>query len=423
MKLLTTIFYKTFYVAVLFGTFFVLSLSAAFVSRHQRRPTHGDVTPGKKTVIHSAFPDDLREISLDVSWLPKPRYIEKNEEFEAILKPNLKKIMVENLATIFLDEMRNRTYLYESGEVARGPYRGSRIYFWIGRYSYYDEFESKIGHQPYNRLLRFPDGSLRLLTRYDRPGSYEGTGYDMFFQQASNIKISSLEMPEEPVLSTGRRLQRTGAGGVSWNRAYVAGSGGPSLLDLGEVVATTDGGVSLYPVLTDEYNERQKAWGGCVFASLPDGELYWYDARIPTDATGYSYYEQERKNNLLIIWEKGFENDDRYQPYSFVGNVPRPSCPEIVSDEQVGPASGLVRAGITVDGDPVFTPKDPTRHPLTVQAFNFWDGEWQIHSDPDKQRPTMRQFFKEHPAAVFFWKNSFGKWIRYTSFDIIPPLD
>lgn len=417
-------FHKLFVLVILFGVFFVLSLSAAFVNRRTRTPSQGSTSSGRKTIIHSAFPDDMRDISLDVSWLPKPRYIEKDEEFEAILKPNLQRIMVENLATIFLDEMHNRTYLYESGEVARGPYRGSRIYSWIGRYSYYDEYESKIGHQPYNRLLQFPDGSLRLLTRYNRPGSYEGTGYDMFFQQTPNIKIPSLEMPEELVLSSGRRLQRTGVGGVSWSRGHVAGTGGPSLFDLEEAVAKTDGDISLYSsILTDKYNERRKAWEGCVFAPLPDGEYYWYDARIPTDATGYSYYEPERKNNLLITWERGFENDDRYQPYSFVGNVPRPSCSEVVSSEEVGPLSGLARAGTTADGDPIYSPRDPTRHPLTVQAFNYWNSDWQIHSSPEEHRPTMREFFKEHPTAVFFWKNPFGKWIRYTSFDIIPPFD
>lgn len=368
-------------------------------------------------VNDSFFPVDNETATLEVEWKTKPdsfvHYAAAASTFQEMIA---RVLPPEDAQTIAFDFSSRQLRLI--GTVTSAIFNGAKIYLWND--------DNERWFSPPVRLLITDDGTIRLLTRYrpSDPATKYLDPYAKFFVHAPNIIVPDLEPPpQELVLQNGRKATRVYVGGFRWFH---------SLERIG--TGFTDANPVEWQKVTSDHAGRDVLIGknnatteGCVFATTGDGELYWYDFRIPTDETKYQeVYEEAEKTNLLIEWASGYNNNDHYTPYPYVSHaLIEPRCPKTEVAEAVGSLFSLTRVATTSDGDSVYTPKYPEQNSVTVEVYNRWRESQHIsvRDEESQQPPSITEFYNKYPASVLFWKDPIGRWIRYTSFNALPGLD
>ncbi|MFZ2803991.1 MAG: hypothetical protein WA001_02095, partial [Patescibacteria group bacterium] len=150
---------------------------------------------------------------------------------------------------------------------------------------------------------------------------------------------------------------------------------------------------------------------GCVFVFAKDGQAYAYTSEIPqvnpTDPSfGYAV-----TSSVSGFVAKGYTD-------AVVGGCGTGNCPQTVSSTDVGTMDSLEVVGTTSDGDSVYVPKDPQHNKVVEESYENW-----VAYTPDGSRPTITDFLKKSPYPVFFWKDAFGRWVRFISVNALPPVE
>ena len=154
---------------------------------------------------------------------------------------------------------------------------------------------------------------------------------------------------------------------------------------------------------------------GCVSLVLPNGQFVIYQSKIPTikdpEGTGGAGVTPDITWSSAIEQTKGMRYNDRA-----IGGCGASGCTDVVTDAEVGPMSGLMVAGIASNGDTVYTPASPTKHPLVKAAYD----NWYVPEGSGETKSSLATFVKEHPTALLFWKDAFGRWTLLTTIDAMP---
>jgi hypothetical protein len=118
-----------------------------------------------------------------------------------------------------------------------------------------------------------------------------------------------------------------------------------------------------------------------------------------------------------IVWNKGYGSKLSYSPA-----LPRgcgvANVVDLMTDNLVPVMSSLALAGKTKDGDPVYAPKNATVDP-NVQLL--YDQAYIVDASGTKQ--SIEYFLEKDPMPLFYWKDAFGRWVRYVSESYAPAAE
>ncbi len=148
------------------------------------------------------------------------------------------------------------------------------------------------------------------------------------------------------------------------------------------------------------------AAGNCLLVQLPDGTFVQYDMPI-------SFLTDNRIPQ--ITWSDGTANAADYT-FADYGGCGATKCYAVRDASEVRQAARLVNAGRTSTGDTVYTLKDGR----DAELLGVYDESTQYVPE-GQSKPTYDQFIAKRP--LFYWKDSFGRWIRFVRTDALPAVE
>lgn len=235
---------------------------------------------------------------------------------------------------------------------------------------------------------------------------------DQFLILAPSISIQGLDqnMPTDIALKNGRMIHQSSSSDFGFNRSYVFKFEiGEKLEKIGE---TKDGQTvyqRIFPVL-DEIRTQEEA-EGCLMIFGMNGRIFRFASYI-------SGTRDEQTGHIVkpnATWVAGYQNDktfDESKP-SGCGSY---DCVNTLAKKDQPVMTALIIAGRTIQGDPIYVPKDSLNDAATKEAYDMW---LQFH----EQKPTLKDFLNQFPVPFFYWKDAFGRWIKLTTSDLIPPAE
>lgn len=299
--------------------------------------------------------------------------------------------------------------MWLAGSVSNGTYAGSKVY--MARF----DWETMGGGPIYQYILKRPNTD-RLLAIHSEDllnflgndasfpsgeGDWNAETIYTAMDFAKDIRITSLEMPDEIVLQNGKVLYQKEFSWInspSYRSEYLEGEF--------KRIGTSRDGYGLYQ-RTGEYAGHFEA---CVFAFAPDGLVYKYESFIPTISVD-QYTEIPN-----ITWSSQVAHGERYFYYipSGCGGW---SCPQIITEEERGPMVDLDLVGRTSEGEPIYAPSDPATHPEIIKLYDTW------FAPGADTKPSIEEYLEKAPLPIFFWQDALGRWVMYHSSDAMPPVE
>lgn len=259
-------------------------------------------------------------------------------------------------------------------------------------------------------------GKLDLLIRYsNQPIDYETADIDVVNNYDNNTVINSLEYPGILYTPKGERMLKEGE--INYESIYHEDTSSYEeniLFDSGLLKKAFADPVygDFYTTDSLKINENNKdslyADNG-FYVKAPDGTIRIYSLAI-------NFLEGNDVPN--IAWNDGTKNSSTYM---YQGNVACGSGKYFdVVDKEIT-MQDLTPTGKTSTGDIVYEPKDKNNQYLKdfykedVDYINSIEENWL--GVKFKKETTYDQFVAAHP--VFYWKDSFGRIIRFISLDYL----
>lgn len=185
----------------------------------------------------------------------------------------------------------------------------------------------------------------------------------------------------------------------------------------GQVLELADDTWEIFDISKYEFLFKEPTWGNVYVDKVSNTD----DARVDDgfylkapNGTRRVYFITPPfigKNKVAnVTWNDGTKNLNEYT-YTRVTGCGSMGYAAVIRNEF--PETDLAASGKTVNGDPVLEFKKAD-HPYLQSIY---DEDYWVYGD-DKKKPYT-DFVKEHP--VFFWKDSFGRIIRFQNNEFIPP--
>lgn len=150
--------------------------------------------------------------------------------------------------------------------------------------------------------------------------------------------------------------------------------------------------------------------GQAPVANRGDGGFY---IKLPDSSVGtYYYWPYFMEDNRVpdITWNGGSKNTNEYA-FQMMSGCGGANFADVVKDVILD--KDVIASGKTSQGETVYEYKD-TNHEFIKKIYNE---DYKVGRD-EKDLMSYDQFVKEHP--VFFWKDPFGRTIRFLNNKFIP---
>lgn len=299
---------------------------------------------------------------------------------------------------------------WERGVVSTGKYKGYKLFEQregISEMGGGAEFKFLIDPQNKRMLIMAPF-NLELMRSYRESGGYEGVKrvymeWEKVVTPAFGISLDPSYSKLDPQTVGGRRLENREFG--FYDSAYIdwlrtQGKMSPKYVTIG----TTDQGLQ---ILSDKELESES---GCVMIQRKDGGFETFASRLmPWDV-------EKMDLTVKIDWdEKALAGRKPSETYIATTGACDSFCPILVDKQENLTDGALLLIGKGPSGEPVFAPKQMEQSYSVKQAYESWflaDG---------KQKPSFAEFLKQKPIPVFFWKDSFGRWVKHNDPELQPP--
>jgi len=225
-----------------------------------------------------------------------------------------------------------------------------------------------------------------VFVNYDTWDEASGQEKTYFAPGKSVVDDSTLLLP---VAEIPKHLQLSGS--EYWltsadSETFLADSTG--LLDLGK---TADG--------RTVYGSKE---GGCIYVRSADAAYHLYDIEFPF----------RTENVLRIVWNDGTWNGSDYV-FTDVGGCGASDCYAVRSESDLKPATRLTVIGKTSNGESIYGRK--TQAEDIIDAKSSWS---EIMGTE-----YTGGFESAGKHLVFYWKDPFGRWIRFVKTTALPPVE
>ncbi|MFA6503703.1 MAG: hypothetical protein WCT54_01975, partial [Patescibacteria group bacterium] len=121
---------------------------------------------------------------------------------------------------------------------------------------------------------------------------------------------------------------------------------------------------------------------------------------------------------LEINWDRQALGEKKVSEiYMVTGGGCETFCPVLVEEGENVSETALLKVGTASDGGSIYIPKDPSNSKTIKTAYDTWfltDG---------KTKPSFDEFLKQMLVPMFFWKDAFGRWQRYSDVNLSPPAE
>ncbi len=359
--------------------------------------------------VEPAPKTDKRNLSLTVDWLDRaqPELIEVVTKNLASYnqQPNVEHDVTKYFPTdgqyyYKIEPSNFSAGFWRKGTIKGGPLAGWGVY--LRRVT-----EEGMGSFPLNSYILVSEDKTQAFLLSSLTQS-PPIGWDTaFLTFAPNMRFAnSGTLPDQITLINGKTLYR-GNIGLFWR-----GDCSSRECNNATYQVTTKEGMRLYDEKSVSSGQPFFTGEGCLSAFADDGTQATYASYIPPNATSTRGDAAVKKP--AIQWNAAFDSNDAFLSYTLSGCGAH-GCTDIITNDQVGPISGLVQAGTTQAGEPIFVPKDPKTHPEVERIYENW-----MDYDAQGQKPPLSEFIKKHKVIVFFWKDGFDRWVRYTNDIAIP---
>lgn len=298
---------------------------------------------------------------------------------------------------------------WERGVVSSGKYKGYKLFEQregISEMGGGAEFKFLIDPQN-KRMLIMEPLNLELMKLYRESGGYEGAKkvymeWEKVVTPAFSISLDPSYLKLDPQTVGGRRLESRDTGW--YDAAYLdwlisSGKLSDKYVALGE---KTDQGLKIF--------EDTGSGTACVLIQKQDGVFGTFASRImPWDTDG------QGDLTVKVQWdEKALAGRKPSETYIPTTGACDSFCPVLVDKQEDLSEGNLVRIG-TVQGQPIFVPKDMRNSYSAKQAYESW------FLPNGKAKPSFEEFLKQKPIPVFFWKDVFGRWVKHNDYELQPP--
>jgi hypothetical protein len=307
--------------------------------------------------------------------------------------------------TLFETENESGSYFYSVGTVQSGPYTGGDVLVIL------TPCDGPCFDPMLWRAIVDPVGKRLLnLSRYNETkknllGSLESVDGVQWRKPASVvvddpfITIPALELPKEVVIKdSSYQLVRP-----QYPRTrFLLGTTWASNPDGTGRLAPTSVALRQLGITTDDRTIFQVEDGGCVVLQRPDFSFDNYDIVLPF---------QDNENGMVITWKNGTVSTEQYN-HADQGGCGPTNCYAVRSEAVVQPNVRLAEAGTTKNGEMVYglrDPKDKEYVDFLAASSGYGAGG---------QKTTIAELVSGH--AIFYWKDPFNRWIRFTRTDFMP---
>jgi hypothetical protein len=308
--------------------------------------------------------------------------------------------------TVFETQNEHGSHFYSVGTVQNGPYIGGDVLVIL------TPCDGPCFDPMLWRAIIDPVGKrLMNLARYnptkkDLLGSLEGTEGVQWRKPASvvvddpSITIPALELPKEVALQ-GSSYQL--ANPEYPRTRFLLGTTWESNPNGTGRFVPTSVALRQLGITTDDRTIFQVEDGGCVVLQRPDFSFDNYDIVLPF---------QNTENGVAINWKNGTVSTEQYN-YADQGGCGPTNCYAVRSEAVVQPNLRLTEVGTTKNGEIVYglrDPKDKEYVDFLAASGGYGAGG---------QKTTIAELVSGH--AIFYWKDPFNRWVRFTRTDFMPP--
>lgn len=334
---------------------------------------------------------------IEIVWT-KPKEIDLNAKLD---------LGMVNGAVPWTASFRPTSKGFDIGYVKSGEYQGFRLIKWQWE-------EDGLGQSRVDRdMLISPDGKKGVL----HPGFgdiLEGDLKTKLTSRGVSMKLfvyEKLEPKEQLVLRNGKKLHLRSENRYTTNFACTGAVCGIQSL------GTSREGVLYYPT-TDDIVQVFGPGDAGVIVYDKDGSAFVYNT-LPESMLRFS--EENKKfaygdviKGSLITWDKDLGlNNVQYNPVESTG-CGNTGLASLIDDSNVNLGGGIERIGM-LDGEVVYKPTDPARHPLVQKAFDLWYA-------PDEEK-TVSRFLRQYPVPVLITKDVLGRWMQMVNVEVVPAAE
>ncbi len=355
-----------------------VNMSSAVVNTPAPEPT-----PTPETPATSSIPVNDTAEQLTVRWEAHP---EDAKVDPATLFPNSR---YANMVSEVSDPDVGifdpaQAVAWKTGTVSGGTFDGRTLYRVVtGVYS------NDLGPAPTPVLLVMVDAvtqRVSLLSSYT--DFVQKPEIPLFDEQLPNVMVSGLDQPEQFTLK-GYTFKK-------WNYGFA--SGGESWFTDQTLTA-----IDTHPQFGTLYTSTTT---GAFYLRLADDRIVSYTYDIP-------FITEERLPRLT--WGDGSMNVSDYT-WKDAGGCGGSNAYAVRDEATLRPQQRLMAGGTTVTGDTVYVFKNTNDQELK----DVYDSGTQYVPE-GQTKPTFAQFVAKRP--VFYWKDAFGRWIRFVRSDVLPQAE
>jgi predicted ribosomally synthesized peptide with SipW-like signal peptide len=273
---------------------------------------------------------------------------------------------------------------YKVGKFIDGQYKGGDIILAAATPN------GPSGHPDYYRFVHFGNKYILLAqySDYSKDNTFD-TGL-LVSDIDKNFSLSDLEFPQSLSLDSPKAsFSYSSSAGFFMNahELFCADNYVKVFTDVNVGDVYTDATTSI----TDSMGRVASSFNG-FYVKSPDGVKVVYSLDIPIVGEG---------DVPLVTWSNGKTNTEEYS-YKAVGGCGSTNFRDVAD---ISPDK-LVQIGSDFFGQPVFGFKDPQIQELQDKYKDMYVPEGQ-------QKIYYNNFVAAHP--IFFWKDSFGKFVRFTT--------
>ena len=272
------------------------------------------------------------------------------------------------------------------GTVKKAPYAGGML---IRAYG-----QADMGGTPTYNFIKTTDSRYVLLTRYSNQSFYnDGKPLtSKAYQEDATFTIPELDYPETlfgPAGETQKLVRQDNPWGTDESAKLKKLFTDPVWGD----------------VYVDEDQPDTFVQNG-YYLHAPDGTLRTYALELPL---------MGKENIPAITWNDGTQNATEYSATSRTG-CGSSDYAAVVRDSSV--LNNLVPAGKLSNGDTAYELKD-ANSPLLKVIYDVYGGQYS--SSGTYNKISFEKFIALRP--VFFWKDSFGRFIRFQNAQFVPQAE
>lgn len=352
---------------------------------------------------------DARALSLEVNWQPRTTVsletlynslgIKDTDEDAAYFKTRISQEEIERGDVVDFDP---KTQLWKLGIVRGSEYDGATIYLLrttdtgMGYYANYEHL--LVDERRHQGLLLGKE-------------SYEASSQSHLLA-APNIRLNvSRPLPTRVTLENGKQLVLNGETNFAYDLGECTNEGCPGQ----QKFSGSKEGINVFAGPAKQFFASNQVSVTCLKAFQEDGRVGIYTSIIPSNTASSRVSDTSSAvKSPYLIWKTEFANNNTFLPYT-LGGCGFHECTDIMTADQIGPMSGLVEAGKTIEGDPIYFPKDPKNHGEVRKAYESW-----MDYDQNGEKPSFNAFMQQQKVPIFFWKDAFGRWIRYSNDKTLP---